>query len=367
MEIISPYFNHQNIINIVFSPDNGYIKYFSVALQSLIENSNSNYYYNIIVFEKDISNRNKRILNNMLPINFNIKFINVNEYIKYYLPNVNLYSKKYWSESMFYRILIPAILQNFDKVLYIDSDVCITSDLVEIFNLNFDDKSILAVKDSASPILSSNKVRYSHLKEILNLKNPQLYFNSGVLLFNVSKIKKDLNNYLKNLTLGLKNRNLLFPDQDLLNIVFENDVQLISGKWNCMYDTWICNSDKYKKYLSPDDYNTWLQNKEKPCILHYTSSLKPWIYPENDTAEIFWKYARKSPFYEEIIYSNMKSQIISRTTINNAIHRKSIYLNYLRCKILKIFSFGKIRNHYEEKCERLKCQVRDYRKTIKAK
>ena len=370
MEVLTPHFNSKNTITIVFSPDNKYIKYFSVALQSLIENANTDYFYNIIVFEKDISDRNKNILNRILPKNFYIDFVNVSEHFQNYLPDASLYSKNYWSESMFYRILIPAILQNFEKVLYIDSDVCITSDLVELFKIDFDDKSLLAVQDSASPIIALNKSRYIHLTDILNLKDPSLYFNSGVLLFNINKIKTHLNNYLEDLISGLKNGNLLFPDQDLLNIVFENKVKLISGKWNCMYDSWIFNSDNYKKCLSTKDYNTWLENREKPCIIHYTSSLKPWIYPDKDKAEIFWQYARKSPFYEEIIFENL--EIKSRNSnkaeiegiIRNVAYRYRIYAQYLRCKILKALTFGKTKKHYTEKSNKLKQQVKNYRKIL---
>lgn len=52
---IEPVFDSHNCRTIVFAPDNNYCKYFSGALQSIIDNSKISEDYDIIVFETDIS------------------------------------------------------------------------------------------------------------------------------------------------------------------------------------------------------------------------------------------------------------------------------------------------------------------------
>lgn len=49
-----------------------------------------------------------------------------------------------------------------------------------------------------------------------------------------------------------------------------------------------------------------LDNYEKarknPFIIHYAGAAKPWKNPKEDFAREFWKVARTTPYYEEIIY-----------------------------------------------------------------
>ena len=37
-------------------------------------------------------------------------------------------------------------MKNYEKVLYLDSDVCVNKDITELFDIEFNDKQILVVK-----------------------------------------------------------------------------------------------------------------------------------------------------------------------------------------------------------------------------
>ena len=75
--LIEPAFATPNAYTLVFAPDNNYTPYFGVALKSLIINSKPNELYDIILFENDISERNKKLLAAMLPKNFSLRFFNL--------------------------------------------------------------------------------------------------------------------------------------------------------------------------------------------------------------------------------------------------------------------------------------------------
>ena len=170
---------------IVFAPDNRYCKYFSVALQSLLNNSQKESNYDIIIFHNEIEQKNQVMLKSMLPSNFSIRFIDIDKHIYKIFGELKLQSKNYWSISMYYRIFIPFIMQKYSKVLYCDSDICFNNSIDKLFDINFDDKSLLAIIDDASTILYKNKKRKKYMEDVLGLKSPENYFNSGVLMFKV--------------------------------------------------------------------------------------------------------------------------------------------------------------------------------------
>lgn len=356
---IEPAFKFQRAIPIVFAPDNTYSKYFGVALQSLIDNSMNYENYDIIVFDSDISERNKEILTNMLPSNFSLRFFDINTFISDYIGPINLKEMQYWSCSMYYRIFIPVVMKKYKKVLYCDSDICFNKPIQEMFDIDFEDKKLLSVIDTASPVLHLYKSRKQHICGELGLQNPDRYFNSGILMFNNEKINsEDYINRFKNI---LQTKTLLFPDQDILNILFDGQTTLISCKYNYQYGVKIFNQN-YVNIIIGDYKKDYIEAGKKPVIIHYTSSRKPWHSHKEDLAEIFWYYARRCPFYEEILYTDLKAKSISEETIKNLNLKSKIYFNYYRAKLLSFLTFGKLRKHYQEKRDRYKKRIREIRK-----
>ena len=154
---------------------------------------------------------------------------------------------------------------------------------------------------------------------------------------------------------------MLFPDQDILNILFDGQTTLISCKYNYQYGVKIFNQN-YVNIIIGDYKKDYIEAGKKPVIIHYTSSRKPWHSPKEDLAEIFWYYARRCPFYEEILYTDLKAKSISEETIKNLNLKSKIYFNYYRAKLLSFLTFGKLRKHYQEKRDRYKKRIREIRK-----
>lgn len=309
---IEPFWENTKFNAIVFSFNNEYCKYFAVTLQSIVMNSNINDKYDIIVFNNNISDNNKKLLYKMLPQNFSLRFFDVANYIRTYFGEFKLKTLNNWSIEIYYRIFIPMLMKSYKKVLYLDSDIVINCDLNEIFEQDFDEKEILAVRDTATQIfhLTRNKERLEYIKNIMKIQNEENYFNSGMIMFNIKGIK--LSDYCKKLFKAFEIENLLYPDQDILNIIFENQVKFLKSKWNLccgdfIWDKAFMNlvSNKYRQ-----EYKDALDN---PKIIHYTSPRKPWNYKLDLYFEKFWEYARQAPFYEDILFTSnkiMTSQII---------------------------------------------------------
>jgi len=338
---IKPIFPNKNAI--VFSFNNQFCKFFSVALKSLIVNSNKDELYDIVVFNNDISENNYRLISKMLPKNFNLRFIDISEYIKSNFSNVNFKTCDKWSVEIYNRIFIPLLMSSYNKVLYLDSDIVINKNLNELFEMDDKGKSILAVKDTMVYLFQLKKYeqRLYYTNKIMGIKNEKEYFNSGVILFNLKNI--DNKKYLKKLNKIFEVDDLYYPDQDILNSLFQNNIKFIDAKWNLCCGEFVYN----KSYLNfvPERARLEYQSAiDFPCIIHYTSPIKPWTYDIETLFEIFWEYARKTPFYEEILYI-MNRDAISKASQNNARY-SSLYLKLNQDKKIALWGASKFLENY---------------------
>ena len=360
---IEPLFKNAESRALVFCFDNNYAKYFGVALKSLIEHSCPTTFYDIVIFSDDLSERNEVLLKNMLPQNFSIRIFNITSIFN--IDNSKeLKMGRYWSISAYYRLFIPLLMKTYRRVLYCDSDIVFNNSIDELFDIPFDNKLMMAITDSVTPMIAisdTERQRYAHMKNILGLKNPECYVNSGVFVINNEDI--NIQNYLDRVLAALDITGLMYPDQDILNVVFEDNIKYLPWKYNfewhipifCKNDTRLFFGKFRQEYV--EGYNN-------PSILHFTSYLKPWSAPNELFADIFWKYARQTPFYEEIIYENtIGNNFIKETkyTLTNLNMKRRIYFNYYRSKILSYLTFGKIREHYKSKRLKLKNRIRNIR------
>lgn len=310
---ILPINTDKQIVPIVFSFNNEYSKYFSVALKSLIENANNQLFYDIVVFSSDISSRNKKLLSEILPKNFSLRFFDVSSV----LEDINLPTMKYWSVDMYYRIIIPIIMADYEKVLYLDSDIVINDDISSLFDIKFEGNKLLAVSDSFNLVsaFKESEERNEYIEDYLGLTECDTYFNSGVLLFNIHSFNKQ--EYLETIKTAFnKIKKTYCPDQDILNFMFKGQVKIINQKWNLQYHLPIF----HKKDLAHieksclEEYNNAFQT---PVIIHYTSPVKPWNAPQEELADVFWKFARQTVFYEEILSGMYKNEIFESRYATN--------------------------------------------------
>ena len=114
-------------------------------------------------------------------------------------------------------------------------------------------------------------------------------YNAGIILFNINTIEKNF--YFDNLKDILnKFENLSFPDQDILNIIFEDKVEYISQIYNFQTNIPIYQFEHINFYSKEflEDYNKAINN---PKLIHFAGEEKPWTKPNLLFYEKFWKEA----------------------------------------------------------------------------
>ncbi|WP_148122969.1 glycosyltransferase family 8 protein, partial [Campylobacter sp. BCW_4322] len=296
-------------IPIVFSVDSNYIGALRVAIGSLVSNLNSSKYCIIYILHTELKSKTIiKFLNSCRFHNAKIIFLNIKSLVEKFTNKykVKLYGTGHFTISMYYRFLIPFIFKKYKKVIYLDCDIIVKNDINDLYNVNIQDNYIGAIRDIVvENIKLKINCEYSvFINKILKIEDEK-YFNSGVLIFNIDKCNQNkfVDNCFKSLSL-LEN-NLYCPDQDVLNYVCKNKVYYISFKWNFM---WNIESvvEKYKEvYLDKRIICDFESSKKNPYIIHYCDYFKPWSHPYLPYADCWWKYARETPFYEEILFDNI--------------------------------------------------------------
>ena len=244
-------------INILVTVNDKYIKPLQVMLDSLFQHEHSP--LDIYLIYSDISKKNLNLLNsyiqrlkgNFIPILLKHDFFR------------DAPIKNYFTKEMYYRILCSELLpQTLERVLYLDPDILIRGSIRNIYTMDFNGKTIMGVPDTYEYIDSEGMRKR---KKTLGLPKNHVYISSGVLLFNLPKMRKNF--ILKDFLIDIeKNRALLrYPDQDEINIFFQKEIGTIDLIYN--YPT------LWKLFIHERKHNTIRKN---PVIVHYTGSIKPW-------------------------------------------------------------------------------------------
>ena len=166
---------------------------------------------------------------------------------------------------IFLRLFADEIKEIPDKVLYLDADIVVYDDLKDLYNIDISDYDFAASKDYFGRWFIDYR-----------------YLNSGVLLMNLKRMRKD--GTLAKCRKMCVEQKMLLPDQTALNL--------------------MCR----KKLYLPRKYNEQKERKEDTVIRHFsmtmkffpkfkTINIKPWnideihkIYKINDFDDVIEKY-----------------------------------------------------------------------------
>ena len=346
---IKPVFSKNNL-GIVLSADKNYVPYLAVTIKSIFDYADPKYNYDVLIFDDGITAYQKELLAEMCKKNCSIRYIDVEELLKE-VDTTLFQVKGIWSAATFYRLFIPKIMADYSKVLYLDCDILVRDSLVSLFNVDMGNKHIASVSDymTFSPKLTKVK---RHMDEI-GVKDYKKYFNAGVVLFCPNKI--DYNKFKDSFLKILETKKLAFLDQDILNIIFEGKVNLLDLEWNYQYNL----LNDYPELRQ----NKKLDNAEKDAkIIHYTTSYKPWSHPNYPHAAKWWKVARETAFYEEIIYNNTRT---SNVLLRNLVRNKRLFCKFMMLKLLKLVTFGKTNRKVNKAYNDIKNQVHNIKKIFK--
>lgn len=295
--------NKNGFVPVVLSCSNQYVKYTSVLINSIMQNSSAENHYCINIMNTDITDENKQILKTQIAQkdNFSLNFIDVKRRLNDYK---NLVVDRYLAIQTYFRFFALDVFPNLDKILYLDCDTIVNADIAELFSENIDDFSLAAARDA--DIISLYPKENDADKEVrddldmnIQLENYTDYFQAGVILFNLKKIRSQ--HTVKTLLSTAISKKWKFADQDVLNYTFKGDVKFLDTPWNTLYECFN-RMERIKNFTPSEIYQGYLKAKKEPKIIHYAGIPKPWEKIDADMGEYFWKYAKTAPMFELILH-----------------------------------------------------------------
>ena len=265
-------------IPIFFTIDDGYAPFLAVALNSAIKNSNPQRRYNSIVLYQDLNETNIAKLKSLETENFKISLTPMKANFDALDDRMsNRLRCDYFTLTIYFRLFIPAMFPQYDKGIYIDSDVVLTSDIAELYDIEIGDNLIGACNDLS---IADIPPLVAYTENAVGV-NKHEYINSGVLLMNLKQMREvDLEGHFLNL-LNTYHFDSIAPDQDYLNAMCNGKIYYLDESWDVM----------------PNDAKPPLAHTK---LIHYNLFSKPWCYDGIQYGEEFWKYAEDSGYLDEI-------------------------------------------------------------------
>ncbi len=282
-----------NIINLAFITDAKYAPITLVAIYSAIENKAPSSKYQINILCVDVPEKQLNDLKKLETKNVNINIIKKSE--KYNRVNNNYYV----TPTALFKFDLPEILNKLSKVLYLDSDVIVQEDLSSLYNTD--------LTGYCAGVVFHN---YWKDNERLGLTN---YFNSGVLLLNLSKLRKE-NYYEKLINEKFQNKSLKYMDNDVFNVVFAENVVSLPQKYNYLniYNFYTCDTPPH-------------ESTSNICVLHYASYPKPWEFRDGKNAKIWHHYLKKLRSTKKYKYTMKKIKEFTKPKTQTPIFKKLLH------------------------------------------
>lgn len=200
--------------------------------------------------------------------------------------------KTSWASETYFRLMLLDILpQDVERLLYLDGDMIVNKSIKEMYFTDFEDNLFCACRDGFDIAFDTSEGGNEIFKEIEKQDN-FIYFNAGMMLWNIEAMRgrytfKGYMDLAKEL--GFK---MQAPDQDLLNYMHWQQVKFL-------------NEYQYNFYarLAYSLGIHYEEAKREAAIIHFVG-MKPWqggAYVHFDTEQLWWDYAKLTPFYMELM------------------------------------------------------------------
>ena len=258
-------------INICMSFDDNYLAPALTAIVSLLKKTNSVIRFYILCDDQLSSNSRELICLNAGNRN-EVQFIDVDAKILKKFP----LNREYISINTYYRLLIQNLIP-VNKIIYLDADIIVCDDLVNLWNEDLHGKCMGGVLDEGG-ITQARR---------LNMRGDVYYFNAGILLIDLKtirdKYKNPMDMYLR---IYYANRKYItLQDQDILNLSYKNDMVTLPLRWNINGRIFEVNELDHK--YNAKDVDAALKDVG---ILHYTDRKKPWKFiATHPLKSLYWK------------------------------------------------------------------------------
>ena len=290
----------EGLVPVVSAIDRNYVPVYSVFLASLLEHTSPDREYELVLLTDNVPATAICALREQTHGYANVALRTI-DMSSCTVPDFSVLGK--YTKATYFRLMIPEFLAEYDRAIYLDSDIVVLGDVAELYDAHKEELAA-AVPDLEMQGMLKDKSYlmpfcqmyngYEYLEKYCGMELSQImnYFNAGVLVLNLSKMRRYK---ITQACLELLNtKPFAYVDQDILNLAFRGHVQLLPYEWN-----FVAN-------VNPEIAFTQklLEERERASahirLLHFAGP-QPWREGKVISyEEMFWFYARKSMYYENL-------------------------------------------------------------------
>ena len=263
-------------IPILFCSSSKYIDQLIVTITSIIENNKDSYFV-FYIFHQNFTEEEKK----------NFECFN-NQKAKVIFKKINTKTLKEFkltdegrldiSLDTYSRFFAPLLITDYDKIIYLDSDIIVNANIKDLYQINIDGYLLGGVEERCL-------YQTDYISSYLNFSKDDLYINTGVLLMNLKKMRQE--QFFKKILLESKNLMpfIKYSDQDILNILAKGKIKKI----DCIYN------------MTTTHVKDLPSKRNLAKIIHYTGKFKPWTLGDsnNEMSSLYFEYYKKSKSYEK--------------------------------------------------------------------
>ena len=272
--------------------NNNYVYPCIVYLTSLLHNRGKSSFYIIHILTNNSTSKESLDKINQIIDKFGNHSVELNFYnIKGDLKGATI---KHYPLAVYYRLSLPSLLPNVDKIIYTDIDAINLEDLTEMYNIEFKDNMyvcgtldlIFLIKELKKFGINTNK-----------------YINAGIMLINLKAMRNDgIEGKIKEF---ISSHYLRFADQTAINAVCYNNIQILPYKYAIFANDLFKELDKLNNQQDPSytfNKSELIKAFNEPTFFHYVAFNKPWNKRYSQFNRVYWwYYAKMSGFYQEIL------------------------------------------------------------------
>lgn len=264
-------------IPIFLAADDNYAAPLSVTICSIKRSASKEYIYDIRVLTAGLSDENRRRLVNESTDNINISIVDITEALKEEKGKLS-HLRDYYSESIYYRLFIPRLYPELERAVYIDCDTVVLKDIAELYFTELGDALLAAAADECIPGIEEFS---EYVENWVGIPRDE-YFNSGVLVMNLSLMRSEGIAELIFENIEKHSFDTIAPDQDYLNFFCRGRVCFLPPSWN--------KQPNHDSYIPPI----------RLSLIHFNMFNKPWHYSGVLYEDEFWKCASGSQYLDEL-------------------------------------------------------------------
>lgn len=326
----------ESVVPVIFATDDQFASGCSVAIASMIANCDKARPYQVYIFYDILSPENIKKLSHMGAENVTVEMVQVSRYVDREL----LYVNQTRTVSTYFRLFAADVLTQYDRALYLDSDIVVLGDVGELFDMDIGDNllgGVVIFHNKPSEIEQQTE----YLRKTLDL-SPEQFFNSGVLSMNL-KLFRDEGTTEKCLVFLREHRQLHWMEQDVLNGVCKDRVYNLPEKWN--RSQFYVEDDLAERGAIGDT-----------IIIHYLTDCKPWLVPFRRSHLYFYQYVILTPYKDELTQRLLENNAPAKTSRERILNRvKNLFFQGNTTPIhlfwyAKCWLWGKIRRFVRKLC-----------------